>query len=823
MRRVLGVCLLIAWLGAPAARAAVPPPTSPKLTADIPAQSVAGALAEFARQTGLQYGSQSLGTQRSRAARAGSRPGEALQQLLECSGLWFEFVTTRTANIYAAPEKLADPICDLPSVVVTSRRRAEALDQVPIDIVRVTPQQMELSGIKSMAELGALTPGVEFDFLSSVGSGVYTNMAIRGVTDRHGSETAVFLNDIFLPPVRSNTSGRALPSYFDLDRIEVLRGPQGALYGQNTQGGAIRFVPTEPSLTDDTGLAHAEWAATARGDPTYEAGVASGGPLVSHVLGYRVSAWYRTEGGYIDRVDPFTGAVVDANADRTTSKSARAALTFVPGDQPAISITPSVDYESTAARDSRSFFTYLSDPGSGELNNGSLLRQPASDAYYLGTLRVTYNNTVGELRSVTAYFDRTGSLIVDDTESIKWGGWGNPLGLAYPSAYSDLVMTTIALTQRRFAQELQLASSDPGSPFAWVGALLYSDERYREADRVTAMFIPVLQAPLDSSNTTTTEQKQFAAFGELTRRMGRVTLNVGLRIERDAYDSSSIAPPVFQAHDAEVLAVPRLALSYDAGAHTLVYLSAAKGYSPSGVDAALPTCFENPMVYPTDTVWSYELGIKSALDEGRAHLNASVFQARWNNGSVATGNCLFRHMPGRARSNGFDLKAEAVLGEDENGKVALDLSYTDARYTQTVEQGGVVIVREGDAVGTPPLVTSPWNVTASIERRIPAGDRLRARVRAEDTFHSRNPGPFYTSDPASPFYAPGLVADPATNLLNLRADVERGQLDVALYLNNILDSQPTLLKRNKGNDLTTLYYATTFRPRTVGLSGTWRF
>jgi hypothetical protein len=112
---------------------------------------------------------------------------------------------------------------------------------------------------------------------------------------------------------------------------------------------------------------------------------------------------------------------------------------------------------------------------------------------------------------------------------------------------------------------------------------------------------------------------------------------------------------------------------------------------------------------------------------------------------------------------------------------------------------------------------------APSEHRIPAGDRLRAHVRVEDIFHSRNPGPFYTSDPASPFYAPGLVADPAANLLNLRADVERGQLDVALYLNNVLDFQPTLLKRNKGNDLTTLYYATTFRPRTLGLAGTRRF
>jgi outer membrane receptor protein involved in Fe transport len=673
-----------------------------------------------------------------------------------------------------------------------------------------------------MAEVGAVTPGVEFDFLSSVGSGVYTNLAIRGVTDRHGSASAIFINDIFVPPVRSNTSGRALPSTFDLERVEVLRGPQGTLYGQDTQGGAIRFIPREPSLTDETGFAHAEWAATERGAPIYEAGAAAGGPIAKNVLGFRVSAWYRTEGGYIDRIDPFTGALVDASADRTTSKSARAALTFVPADT-SISVSPSVDYESTTARDSRSFFTYLSDPEGGELNNGSLLRQPADDAYSLVALRLTDNLAASELRSITTYFDRRGSLVVDDTESMKWGGWGNPLGPAYPSSYSDAVVTTIELTQRRFTQELQLASTDPGRPLGWVGALFYSEQRYREADRVMAKLIPKYGVPLDASDLTTTDQTQFAAFGEVTRKMGRLTTSAGLRVERDAYDSTSIAPPPFHAHDAEVLAVPRVALTYESGEHGMIYLSAAKGYAPSGVDAALPTCREPPMVYPTDTVWSYELGTKNSFLEGRAHLNASVFHTRWNNGSVATGNCLFRHMPGRARSNGFDLSAEALLWKDPDGKVDLDLSYTDARYTQTVAQGGAIIVREGDAVGTPPLVTSPWNVTASIEQRVALGDRLIGHVRAENIFHSHNPGPFYTGDPSSPFYAPGLVADPANNLLNLRLDVQDGPVEVALYLNNVLDSEPTLLQRNKGNDLSTLYYATTFRPRTVGLAGTWRF
>ena len=123
-------------------------------------------------------------------------------------------------------------------------------------------------------------------------------------------------------------------------------------------------------------------------------------------------------------------------------------------------------------------------------------------------------------------------------------------------------------------------------------------------------------------------------------------------------------------------------------------------------------------------------------------------------------------------------------------------------------------------------------------------DGLQATLRAEDAFHSHNAGPFYTGIPHPagfvPNYAPGLTGDPATNVVNLRvilsarapnplpalrhcAADEPASFDVALYLNNFFDSQPTLLKRNKGADYNTLYYATTFRPRTVGIAGTWRF
>ena len=145
---------------------------------------------------------------------------------------------------------------------------------------------------------------------------------------------------------------------------------------------------------------------------------------------------------------------------------------------------------------------------------------------------------------------------------------------------------------------------------------------------------------------------------------------------------------------------------------------------------------------------------------------------------------------------------------------------------------GQPIVNEGDALGTPPLVGAPWNVLASLERNFSLRDRFALMVRAEDAFHSHNSGPFYTGIPGTPYYAPGLEGDPSTNLLNLRATLSlktadlathAERLDLSCFVTNVLDAQPTLLKRNKGVDVSTLYYATTFRPRTVGVAGTWQF
>jgi hypothetical protein len=120
----------------------------------------------------------------------------------------------------------------------------------------------------------------------------------------------------------------------------------------------------------------------------------------------------------------------------------------------------------------------------------------------------------------------------------------------------------------------------------------------------------------------------------------------------------------------------------------------------------------------------------------------------------------------------------------------------------------VITVRKGDTVGVGP----PWSLTGSLEREFPLREGVTGSIRVEDVFHSRNPGPYYELDPASQYYTPGWSTNPATNLLDVRASVKWTGVEVAVFINNAFDSQPTL-----GNGA-----GVTLRPRTIGLSGMWR-
>lgn len=812
-----------------------------RLSADIGPRPLAEALAAFGRQTGLQliYVSTIAETQQSKGARAGQAASDALTQLLDGTGLTFEFLNARTVRIFPAPaivptgvasvsvpppslpRSLASGDLSLEEVTVTARRREEAASQVPISMAVLSMDELRNSGATSIDDLGALVPSVRFAMTSDVGAGAITYLNLRGVNDRNTSTTGLYIDDTPIPRAAGYTYLRSFPYTFDLDRIEVLRGPQLQLFGEGNQAGGIRFIYSQPSLTAFTAFAQSEVALPAFGDISYGAGVAAGGPLIRDIFGYRVSAWVRSEGGFVDRVDPFTGAVVDKNANHTVTENFRGALRLAVSD--ALQIVPSIIYSSHRQHDSQFFYTELSDVASGQLRNGSLLPQPYDDSSYVGALKVTGSLGAVELGSVSSYFHRSEELLLDITPVI-------------PVDYSDAVASLRLIQQRMFMQELRLRSTDPNALLSWDVGAFYSTMDLSDTENLSGALGEYSLPGTSLTETARSHQTRLAGFGEVSVRLADgLILNAGLHSEHASITTTTDSPsaPATVGTDSELL--PQLRLSYQPNEHELLYLTAARGYGTGGTWTLLIQCpGEPPARIGEDTLWSYEAGAKSSLLNGHLQLDTSVFHMLWNNrgpgyvpgsagGSAGfnptTCNEVYLGTPGPATSNGFDLTVHALAGAHVRASVAV--AYADAHYTRTDTQGGVEVVRQGVAVGTLPQVVSPWNVTASVEYSLPLSGGATAMLRAEDLFRSRNPGPFQDDDPALPNYNPGNVPDPSTNLLNLRAGFQLADYEVALLLNNALDSRPTILRRGYSGSPPT--WATTFRPRTVGLSASWRF
>jgi len=857
------------------------------LEKDIPAQSLEAALRDLLGQTGKVDWGPDVAGRMSRKAYAGQTLPKALCAMLKDTGLTFDSSFT----IYLSPVPSAScnqvaPVLEEIRVSGSNKPFAclsvDLLSNCPagVDLFSSAstrgPEARELDGDSSIDQMSRLLPGLDFTQLSSVGGNIYTLLAINGVIDRHGNTTGIWWDHVPLPAATSNSFARTIPYNFDVE-VTTRFGPQPVLFGANAQSGAIEYMPLQPKLDLYEGQVRSEWAVTEGGAPTRELGAAWGGPIIDDKLAFRVGGWYRTEGGYVDRVNPFVvdHPVVEANSNRMTMESARVALLYKPSES--VTLSPSYVYQSTIGRDSPSFMLWedpdkgaLSDPSAGRFLNGSIIRQPISDSFRIASLGSRVNFGSVNLEGVTGYVRRRGAMTSDDATSKRW----HCLDLAtpqceYPAGPDDLVTTSVNLAQRSFSQQLQLTHE--GGSTTWLLGGFFSNLHSYEIDRVFAEPIPstiqayynylasVGQAVPDEffwRVPTTIDQRQLAGFAQLSQKFmdKRLTVGAGLRVEHQRVRAEAVAPvdgsipehaiDIMQLRDplpehSNTVFAPQIGLTYaphptDEGRDQSFYVYYATGYAPGNVDAARPTCREPPTVYPSDKLQSIQAGMQQAWSNARTRLKIELFQMDWDNGPQAWRTCLFMHLPGKARSRGFRFSAEAAPFHGAF-TATLEAAYVDARYRETIrndylgrltDTGGMpapddsILVRKGDALGTPPQVIAPWSIKATLQKRfnLTAGTTLALRL--IDTFHSRNPGPFYTEDPQAK-YPGNLQADPANNLLDARAIVTRGDVNVVFYVSNVLDSRPVLSRRNKGNDESTIFYATTFRPRTYGLSVNW--
>jgi iron complex outermembrane receptor protein len=737
---------------------------------------------------------------------------------------------------------------ELEEVVVTATKREENIEKVPISVYALSQNELTLANAKNMDDIAALTPGIEFDNFSGYATSTLTLLSIRGITSGVGaSTTGVYIDDTALQGrINDFTNfGNPYPVTFDLNRVEVLRGPQGTLFGAGAEGGTVRFIFNEPSLREFSAVTSVELAQIQDGGVTYESGVAAGGPIIVDQLGFRFSAWYRKDGGYIDTVDPFTGADIDKNANRSESKAFR--LAFL-GEFGGWTVEPSIYYQSKAIHDATGFYGYLSNPDNGEFNDGHILPLPADDSYYLAAINIQRDLGAIKLTSVTSYFSRFATTVDDLTGTVGSlgataglplgnAGYGNPLGPEYPTSYAQYSAEPNQTSQRIITEEVRLSSADAAARLQWVAGLFYSRSNQNEVTNFYAPFVAdsIGLPPADSLLYLGTYaiDTQYAAFGQADFAItDKLKLTGGLRVANTRYSFETLsggifntgAPPIGTTATKETPVTPKVALSYQADDRNLYYFSVGKGYRVGGGNSPLPDICPSgavPETYHSDSLWSYEIGAKNRMLNDRLQLDTSVFHIDWKNiqQSVPLPACAFAYIAntGEATSNGFDMTVQAVLTKQFRADLAI--AYTDSKYTKNVVVAGVPIVDSGDQVSA---FSSPWNVTLSGTYTIPISSTVSGYARLQEIYHSKNPGPFSFQIPNGISYSPQAVPNPETHVLSARAGVTWQHFEISLFANNVLNAHPYL---NKAVDAptSTLVYYDTLTPRTIGLDAVYRY
>jgi iron complex outermembrane receptor protein len=739
------------------------------------------------------------------------------------------------------------PVQEGGDIVVTATRRSESISRVAVSVVAATQEKLDQQGVKNIDALARLTPGVQFTRGSGVASGGTSNIAIRGISSSVGAATTgIYIDDTPIQ-VRTvlNASGNAYPKVFDLERVEVLRGPQGTLFGAGAEGGTVRFLTPAPSLDKTSVYARSELAFTDGGAPSYEAGVAYGAPIVEGVLGLRVSGWYRRDGGWIDRIDGDTGASRDKNSNKSDSYVMRAALGWQLSD--AVLVTPSIYYQKTHDFDRSQYWESYSDPAAGKFRTGNAFSQPTRDRFVLPSLKIEAELGGVSLTSNTSYFDRTYSSRYDYSNFNS--------ALFTPSAYPFLDgiadFAANRTRQKNWTQEVRLQNSDDGR-FNWViGAFYARNKQYVEQltsnarlDEVLgaqvpgltteAVFgVPLLGGVYELTQQNWTTDKQLAGFGEVSYEVvDGLKVIAGLRVSKTKFSFTAISDgpvnggyTIDSGKQNETPVTPKFGLSYQADANNFFYGTVSKGFRIGGAQSPITTdlCSADlaslglsgtPAAYGSDSVWSYEVGAKNNIGGGLLRLDSSAYWIDWSNiqQRIAMSGCGFSFIGnlGSATSKGFDLSAQLhpMRGLD----LTAQFSYNHTAFTETISNATGFLTRDGQRFGGAPVT-----VVLAGQYSFPAfGDE--AFVRADYQHQSKGPNP----DALIYGYDATIPRTPATDFVSLRAGARLNGVDVSVFVDNLTNAHEGLY-RSHDTASSDLYYNTSFRPRTAGLTISYRY
>jgi outer membrane receptor protein involved in Fe transport len=723
---------------------------------------------------------------------------------------------------------------ELSEILVTAEKTSEPLSKTPISISAISSSTLQEQHITDYEELSRAVPNLSY---SSSGGPGQSNIEIRGVASQAGSATTgIYLDDVPIDILNIYTSGATEPRFFDVDRIEVLRGPQGTLYGSSSMGGTIHFVSNAPDLHAFSGSAHGWVSDTRGGSINGEADSTVNLPIIDGVAALRVGTLLDHESGWIDR--NAAGAIVATKINEVNTAVVRATLDWRPFE--GLSVEPSVYLQRIRTGGQDTFGLSLP-----EFQSPTLLPEKESDQFAISSVTVKYDVGWADLTAVTGYFWRVNDRKIDGTyyDSAFIGGYLQSIegfGGAQISALPAPVQFNTNINQ--FHQEIRLASkpAGPEDHWSWLGGLYYSrartgllDNEYIPGFNTTfeslynATPLAVLGAafPNDLVYNAFTEfvNAEEAVFGQATYQIiSGLKVTAGARYERATEELSfnslgyfaSGAP--YEGSAKGYKTTPKAVISYEME-KTMVYASAAEGFRDGGINRPVPVPLcsadlaslgltQAPPAYKSDSLWSYELGAKSHALADAVSLSGSLFDIRWNNiqTDIILPTCTFdiKDNIGSAENRGAELELAASVTPDL--KLSVGGNFTDARITQPVT---ILGVERGDHVPGVPR----YQFSSAVDYGYPMIAEAKGRLNLNAQWVGPSQGTIFHSDPD--------FSRPAYFVMGGSAGMQWQRFDVTLFVTNLLDQHKVIQRPN----IALVEYGVTVRPRTVGLSGNYSF
>ena len=693
--------------------------------------------------------------------------------LSACASLYFGCAGTSRAATAATDTELEE-------IIVTATKRSERIQDIPVSVTAFTGKQLSEMGADNFVDYAREVPSLTF---AERGNG-RNDIAIRGLSVINGVPTVGYYLDGISTELNFQSPD---PKLFDIQRIEVLRGPQGTLYGAGAVGGLIQIITNPPDPSGFDAKADVDYFKIDHADGSYGVNAMVNVPLISDVLALRVVALTRENSGWID-----APLLNKKGANWEDDKGLRTSLKWI----------PSGDFDATLRwyyQEFRIGVESFDTPSQGQAagygsKNISVVSIPSLTTYAASqlSLDLRWDLKFATLESVSGYNKTT---IHDDPDGLTFED-GNLNPYVPATQYSFL----LDQPYKTYSTELRLVSASNTHWLYTAGVYWKKTDLSEFAD--LALFGESIQ--FDTSD------KQTAVFGELGYKFTDAwTLTAGARYLWEKLSASTLTTIVglgsaFSGNDGNTNAFsPKLALKYTVDKDLMYYVSASKGIRSGGVNVNIVQDPNFQATYKSDSAWAYELGMKSQWNEHRTQLDASLFDIKWSNlqidGIPSNPALGFVTNAGSATSKGVEVEFEQLV--TGNFRVSVGGSYIDAKIDESFQNAP-----SGSRMPNVPRYT----MNAGIVESFALPDNLQGSVRADFSYRDGS----FDNLPNIPLGQPNANYGSGYGIVNLRATVESRHWNAAVYADNLLNRFGSSFANYDPAGVDQIYQT---RPRTIGV------